>query len=64
MQEFSLQRFTAVDVYRALDVPTMEFVVKAAVDDDSVMILRLEKLCQSGSLDRVAARIECLIVAN
>ena len=42
MQELSLQRLTVVDVYRTLDVPTSEFVVEAAVDDDCGVLLRLE----------------------
>ena len=64
MQELPLQRLTVVDVYRTLDVPTSKFVVEAAVDDDCGVLLRLEQLGQRGGLNRVAAGVERLVVAN
>ena len=64
VEELALQSFLAVDVYRTLDVPTVELVVEAAVNYDDGMRFRLEQLRQSRSFDRIAARIESLVIVH
>ena len=64
VEELSLQRLLVVDVYRSLDVPTVELVVEAAVNDDDRMRFGLEELGQSRSLNWIAARVESFIVIH
>ena len=65
VQEVALQCPCIADVDGAFDVTSLVLIVKAAVNDDSRMLLPLveqvgERLCT----DRVARRIECIEVVH